>query len=222
VLSNRADDIATILELVGAAFRARGNQSALLKWEKTRIYANRCRAGQIPTFNIVSAASTLVTAAYIRKYSGDPSRDWVTIKSDMRQIGETSFKEIASSLDYLDAFSRGRGIRDSLSKLWMQNASYVGAREALDSAFGNEQLFSSGDELRGIHVMNMHKSKGKQFDGVVLYRQQHNSPFVWRGEGPPHAVSRRLLHMAITRARTHVLILDEAYSKCPIIDAHTL
>jgi DNA helicase-2/ATP-dependent DNA helicase PcrA len=220
--SNRADDIATLLELVGEAFRAKGNQLALLKWEKTMVYANRCRAGQIPTFKIVSAASTLVSAAGNRKHSGDPSRDWLTIKSDMRQVGETCFSEIASSLDYLDAFARGRGVRDSLSKLWMQNSAYVGAREELDSALGNEQLFSSGEELRGIHVMNMHKSKGKQFDGVVLYRQQHHSPFVWRGEAPPRAVSRRLLHMAITRARTHVLILDEAFSECPIIDEHTL
>lgn len=220
--SDRANDIATLLELVGAAFRAKGSQSALSKWEKTMVYANRCRAGQIPTFNIVNAASTLISAAGNRKHSGDPSRDWQTVKSDMREVGETSFSEIASSLDYLDAFARGRGIRDSLSKLWMQNTTYAGAREELDSALGNEQLFSSGEELRGIHVMNMHKSKGKQFDGVVLYRQQHHSPFVWRGEAPPHVVSRRLLHMAITRARMHVLILDEAYSKCPIIDDHTL
>lgn len=220
--SNRADDIATLLELVGASFRAKGNQSAISKWKKTMLYADRCRGGQIPTFNIVNAASALVSAAGNRKYLGDPSRDWQTVKTDMREVGETSFSEIASSLDYLDAFARGRGIRDSLSKLWMQNTTYIGAREELDSALGNEQLFSSGEELRGIHVMNMHKSKGKQFDGVVLYRQQHHSPFVWRGEAPPHAVSRRLLHMAITRAKKHVLILDEAYSKCPIIDDHTL
>ena len=220
--NDRADDIATLLELVGAAFRAKGNQSGISKWEKTMVYADRCRAGQIPTFNIVNAASKLISAASNRRYSGDPTRDWQTVKTDMQEVGETSFTEIASALDYVDAFARGRGIRDSLSKLWMQNATYVGAREELDYALGNDQLFSSGEELRGVHVMNMHKSKGKQFDGVVLYRQQHHSPFVWRGEAPPHTVSRRLLHMAITRARTHVLLLDEAYSECPIIDAHTL
>jgi hypothetical protein len=30
------------------------------------------------------------------------------------------------------------------------------------------------------------------------------------------------LHMAITRAKSHVLILDEALSECPIIDPHKL
>jgi DNA helicase-2/ATP-dependent DNA helicase PcrA len=104
----------------------------------------------------------------------------------------------------------------------LQHAAYPGAREALDTALTQDQLLSGGEELRGIHVMNMHKCKGKQFDGVILYRQQYHSPFVWRDEAAPYQASRRLLHMAITRARLHVLILDEVYSTCPIIDQYTL
>jgi DNA helicase-2/ATP-dependent DNA helicase PcrA len=104
----------------------------------------------------------------------------------------------------------------------MHNGAYVGARDALDSALAQEQLHSAGEELHGIHVMNSHKCKGKQFDGVVLYRQQHHSPFVWRNEAAPYSASRRLLQMAITRARCHVLILDDVFSECPIIDSHKL
>jgi DNA helicase-2/ATP-dependent DNA helicase PcrA len=136
----------------------------------------------------------------------------------MQETGEASFIEAALSLNYLDAFARGKRIRASLSDIWMQHGSYVGAREALDSALAQEQLYLAGEELRGIHVMNMHKCKGKQFDGVVLYRQQYDSPFVWHTEPAPHTRSRRLLHMAITRATAHVLILDEASSTCPILD----
>jgi DNA helicase-2/ATP-dependent DNA helicase PcrA len=220
--SKNADNIATLLELVGVAFRAKGKQAALAKWSKCVAYANRCRAGDIPTFKIVVAASALVAAARNRELTGDPGRDWLSVKKDMRQVGEESFAEVASSLDYLVAFARGRRIRNNLSEIWMQHAAYIGAREALDSALAQEQLLSADEELQGIHVMNMHKCKGKQFDGVVLYRQQHHSPFVWRGEAVPHAGSRRLLHMAITRARAHVLLLDEAFSTCPILAEHTL
>ncbi len=70
--------------------------------------------------------------------------------------------------------------------------------------------------------MNVHKAKGKQFDGVVLYRQEHDSPFVWRGEPAPFDQGRRLLHMSLTRARKHVLILNEAFPSCPIVKAHKL
>lgn len=220
--SRNAEDIATLLELVGAAFRAKGNKTALAKFAQCAKYASRCRAGDVPIFNIATAASVLVQHAQDRVLTGDPGRDWLCVKQDIREAGEASFAEMASSLDYLVAFARGHRIRDSLSEIWMQHGTYIGARQALDSALAQEQLVSAGEELQGIHVMNMHKCKGKQFDGVVLYRQQHHSPFVWRGEAAPHTSSRRLLHMAITRAKSHVLILDEALSECPIIDAHTL
>jgi DNA helicase-2/ATP-dependent DNA helicase PcrA len=217
-----ADDIATLLELVGEAFRAKGKQTAHAKWVKCIDYANCCRKGTVPKFKIVVAANTLITTARNRKLTGEPGSDWLTVKNDMRQTGEDSFVEVASSLDYLVAFARGRRIRDNLSEIWMQHGAYIGAREALESALAQEQLISAGEELEGIHVMNMHKCKGKQFDGVVLYRQQHHSPFVWRNEASPQTRSRRLLHMAITRAKSHVLLLDEACSNCSIIDEHTL
>jgi DNA helicase II / ATP-dependent DNA helicase PcrA len=104
----------------------------------------------------------------------------------------------------------------------MRFGAYIDAREALDEALTQEQLISGSDALQGVHVMNMHKCKGKQFDGVILYREPHGSPFVWKDDPSPHYKSRRVLHVAITRARCHVLILDEAFSSCPIIAPHTL
>lgn len=215
--SRDKDDIATLLELVGAAFRAKGKQMTHEKWGKCIQYAKCCRNGNVPPYKIVTAAKKLITAAHDSKFTGDPGRDWLTVKNEMRQIGESSFEAVSASLDYLVAFARGKRIRDSLSEIWMQHGAYVGARRALDSALVQDQLLSAGEELHGIHVMNMHKCKGKQFDGVILYRQQHQSPFVWRDETVPFKKSRRLLHMAITRAKSHVLILDEAFPICPII-----
>ncbi len=217
-----AENVATLLELMGEAFRAKGKQAALAKWKRCVAYASRCRAGNIPTFKMVTAASALITSAETRVHTGDSTRDWLRVKQDLQEVGDECFKDAALSLNYLDTFARGKRLRTSLSEIWLQRGSYVGARETLNSALEQEQLFLSGEELRGIHVMNMHKCKGKQFDGVVLYRQQYHSPFVWHAEPAPHARSRRLLHMAITRASAHVLILSEIASKCPIIDEHAL
>lgn len=220
--NNHSNDVATLLELVGEAFRSKGNNAAQKKWSKCVLYANVCRKGTVPKFKIADAAGALITGARNRLFTGDPGRDWLSIKNDMKHIGEDSFMKVAASLDYLVAFARGRSIRDNLSEIWMQYGAYAGARHALDVALAQEQLFSSGEMLKGIHVMNMHKCKGKQFDGLVLYRQQHHSPFVWRNEGVPHLYSRRLLHMTITRAKSHVLVLDEAYPQCSILCEHKL
>ena len=220
--SKNSEDLATLLELVGSAFRAKGKTTALTKWNRCAEYAKKCRQGKTPKFKIVSAAASLIEAAHSHTLTGDPGRDWVLVKQEMGSVEEDSFSEIASSLDYLVAFARGRRIREDLAEIWMQNASYSGAREALNSALAQDQLLSGSEELKGIHVMNMHKCKGKQFDGVVLYRQQHHSPFVWRDEAALQPRSRRLLHMAITRARSHLLILEEACPECPILSKHFL
>ena len=207
---------------VGAAFRAKGTKSALEQHSRCQRYAEKCRGGVIPSVKIAKAAELLIRRARERTLTGDPRADWTTIKQDVRAADDDAFKQVASALDYLVAFGHGRRICEKLSAMWMAHKSYPTAREGLHAALTQEQILSAGEQLHGIHVMNMHKCKGKQFDGVVLYRQQYHSPFVWRSESPPHTRSRRLLQVAITRAQSHVLVLDEAMSKCPILDPHRL
>jgi len=55
--------------------------------------------------------------------------------------------------------------------------------------------------------MNMHKAKGKEFDGVVLVEGVHKSSFFNEGEKAPFECSRRLLRVGLTRARTLVIIV---------------
>jgi len=220
--NTNALDVATVLELAGDALRAKGNKTALDQSQKCALYAARCRSGRLPSFKVVVAAQELIESSRSGKFTGDPRRDWLTVKQYLRQCDLTLFSDIASQLDYLVAFARGKRISESFSELWLQHAAYPGARAALDLALAQDQLLSGGEDARGIYVMNMHKCKGKQFDGVILYRQQYHSPFVWRNEAAPHKVSRRLLHMAITRAKLHVLVLDEAFPACPILDPHSL
>jgi DNA helicase-2/ATP-dependent DNA helicase PcrA len=222
VSAQRFADVAVLLELIGAAFRAKGNKGALEQYAKCEKYAKECRTRLIPNVKIARAADLLVQRATARALTGDPRQDWTTVKQEVRLADDAAFKQIAGSLDYLVAFGRGRLICENLSAMWMAHGAYVKAREALHSALTQEQILSAGEQLRGIHVMNMHKCKGKQFDGVVLYRQQHTSPFVWHGDVPPYPKSRKLLHVAITRAKSRVLILDEAMSRCPIIGPHVL
>lgn len=82
--------------------------------------------------------------------------------------------------------------------------------------------------LEPAHTGTIHKSKGKQFDGVIIVREPRHdgekfvSSLVWRNDTPPYARSRKILHVAITRAQTHVLILNPAFPKCPILSGHRL
>lgn len=218
----RQEDVATFLDLLAAAYKSKGGKTALQRAKRFAAWATEERSGQPPNVNLVAAINALLQTAMEAGHAGNPQSDWTQVKQALRASGDATLVSVADALDYLVAFNRGKRIATNLSELWLAYGSYAGAREALDSALAQEQLLSGADQLQGIHVMNMHKCKGKQFDGVILYRERHSSPFVWKDDPPPHPKSRKVLHVAITRARSHVLVLNEAYSQCPIIGAYKL
>lgn len=82
-----------------------------------------------------------------------------------------------------------------------------------------ERLISAELEPQGVLVMNIHKSKGKEFDGVILVEGAFKSSFFDdRNEKAPFPQSRRLLRVAITRARTRVAIVRPVNS-APLCDS---
>lgn len=215
-------EVATLLNLAAAAYNARGTATARKASDRLGAYALHTIQGKNISFKPVAAARTALKAVAARSNCGVPERDWLEVKEILRSCGDDLLSNMAANLDYLVAFAKGKRIGAALSELWLKHGAYVDARLALDMALMQDQLLSAGEPLVGLHVMNVHKAKGKQFDGVVLYRQEHDSPFVWRGEPVPFEQGRRLLHMSLTRARKHVLILNEAFPGCPILKAHRL
>ena len=147
----------------------------------------------------------------------------------MRESDQSEIRRIADNLDYLIAFNRGKRIAANLSAMWINEGAYVRAREALDTALVEDQLLADLEDLRGIHVMTIHKSKGKQFDAVIILREgqrlgprQWRSTLVWRDDVAPYHRSRKILRVGITRAKNRVLMLEPTYPPCPILTPHTL
>jgi DNA helicase-2/ATP-dependent DNA helicase PcrA len=66
--------------------------------------------------------------------------------------------------------------------------------------------------------MNIHKSKGKEFDAVVIVEGIYKGRFFdERREPAPYWSSRRLLRVAITRAR-HGVIIVRPKDSLPLVD----
>lgn len=125
------------------------------------------------------------------------------------------------------ALFRGSPIKRIKRRGFLRNC-LRGAREALELALSQDQLLGGIGDPNGVQVMTIHKAKGKQFDGVIVVREgRHNgktlvSSFVWRNDSPPYHRSRKILHVAVTRAKAHTLILDPAFPRCPILGSHHL
>lgn len=222
--ASRREDIALGLELL-ATSKAAAGLAAAAQW---RLWAARVREGREPRAGFVQAVAGVIDAVRETPFTGDPAKDWSLVKRLLRDTGDPELLAAAKSLDYLVAFNRGRRIGAGLGAIWARDGRYTGAREALDIALAQDQILGGVDDPPGVQVMTIHKSKGKQFDGVIVIREgRHNgqglvSSFVWWDDKPPYWRSRKILRVGVTRARSHTLILEHAFPACPIMAGHNL
>ena len=222
--TNRLLDLAIALDLLATAKRAAGLATAK-QWQA---WALKVRNEKVPTAGFVQSVLSVMDNLREQNFSGDPARDWNRVKTALRDVGDKNLTEVAKNLDYLVAFNRGKRISGGLGSVWVRDGQYTGAREVLDRALAQDQILGGVDDPPGVQVMTVHKSKGKQFDGVIVIREgrhdgkQMVSSFVWWGDEAPHHRSRKILRVAITRAKVHTLILGPIYPMCPIIGPHKL
>jgi DNA helicase-2/ATP-dependent DNA helicase PcrA len=216
-------DIANVLSLMTSIYRAHGTAGKLKESDKFNEWRlNLLNDEKVPTTKLFKGLDQLIITLQSQVYTGDPGKDWMSIRYLLRNSQVKEFEQVDRDLQYLMAFNRGKIISAGLSELWSRLGNYTGARKALDSALAEEQILSGIEDLTGIHVMTIHKSKGKQFDGVILFRSKNQSPFLWREDVDPHPKSRKILRVGITRAKCHVLILNEAFPNCPLLSKYSI
>jgi DNA helicase-2/ATP-dependent DNA helicase PcrA len=219
-------DLATSIELIAAAKRSTGKGQAAAK--KMLEQAAKIRSGKALNINIAKAIRGVISVLHLNGFSGDPAQDWLTVKHALRNSGQAELMSVATQLDFLVAFQRGHRISAGLAAEWLRDGAYVHARMALDQALAQEQILDGIEAPAGLQVMNFHKAKGKQFDGVIVVREARrtangvDSSFIWRDDEPPYQKSRRVLRVGITRARAHTLLLDPMWPACPLLKGHKL
>ena len=63
--------------------------------------------------------------------------------------------------------------------------------------------------------MNIHKSKGKEFDEVVIYEGSHQGRIIRTAASEKDVAQSRLaLRVAVTRAMKHTTILTPSHDAC--------
>jgi DNA helicase-2/ATP-dependent DNA helicase PcrA len=218
------DTLARGLELVSALYRARGGKSNIAKAAQLLRNADDARK-RILKGNAKCPRGLYDVLGRVRSgvLTGNPGQDWLAVRGLLSASKVTELKLVAQLVIYLMGFNRGRRIADALAEVWQRRGNYEGARYLIEAAITEDQIVGSDGDLDGINVMTMHKSKGKEFDGVViLHLGRSVSPFSPDREEPPHTRSRRLLRVAITRARHHVVLLTDAYNPSPLLTGHNL
>jgi DNA helicase II / ATP-dependent DNA helicase PcrA len=191
-------------------------------------WASAVRTGVTPRAGLVRSILAVMEELRTRGFTGDPAKDWERLEAELLGTGDLDLLKCVRSLGYLLGFNRWRLIGAGLSEVWLRDGQYTSARQVLDSALAQDQVLGGFDDAARVQVMTIHRAKGKQFDGVVLVREGRHegtklvSSFVWRGDVEPYHRSRRILRVAITRAKVHAVVLDPFFPACPLIGTHRL
>jgi len=165
----------------------------------------------------IKAAKALVAAhgASI-KLIGEPVADWREARRILQDI--PALNELFREVRLVRLFRATDALAAGLGDRWRASSSYAGASDLVKRILEQERLMAAERDPQGCVLMNMHKAKGKEFDGVVLVEGAFKSGFFdERTEKAPFERSRRLLRVGLTRARTLVTIVRPQNPR-PLID----
>jgi DNA helicase-2/ATP-dependent DNA helicase PcrA len=119
-------------------------------------------------------------------------------------------------------FGAREALASGLADLWLALASYTGAAAKVNTILDRQRLLESERVTpRGCTLMTIHKSKAKEFDGVVLVEDAHRAPFFDTGrEPPPFERSRRLFRVGLDarKAFRHAHTAARSDTACRVAD----
>lgn len=136
---------------------------------------------------------------------GDPRKDWVAARRILERAD--GLNEIVQAARFIRLFGATDEIGGRLADQWDLSGSYGRATDLVRKTLEQQKLATEQRDPQGFVLMNMHKSKGKEFDGVVIVEGYRRAEFFTEREDAPHLQTRRLLRVAITRARHKVVFV---------------
>lgn len=166
---------------------------------------------------IVEGARAIALARFALELTGRPEEDWLAIRRLLGNVGVEEYLRIAEEAKYIRLLHRGAALRTRLGDLWRQHQAYPGAIAAVEDALVQEHFSSTLKEWRGVHVMTMHKSKGKEFSEVVIFEGRHSGRLVRTDSEKAKAQSILTLRVAVTRAMRRTTIVTPNDKRCPLL-----
>ncbi|MCO6187486.1 UvrD-helicase domain-containing protein [Rhizobium sp. L1K21] len=145
------------------------------------------------------------TLISIGPMTGDPVIDWKAVRAAF--LCHADLKQIFQDAKMVRLFRATDTLAGTLSGRWIERGNYEGAARIVRNVLDQEKLIGLERDPKGVSLMTLHKSKGKEFNGVVLVEGRYSSPFFLKREKPDFAPSRRLLRVGLTRARNLALMV---------------
>ncbi|HEY0669167.1 MAG TPA: ATP-dependent helicase [Sphingobacteriaceae bacterium] len=149
--------------------------------------------------------------------SGVPEADWLAIRKLFQDCESTYLKNVFEDAKYLRLLNRGALLSERLSEKWRLSQTYQGAKGSIEDALLQEHFMASQNSFKGVHIMTLHKSKGKEFDEVYIWEDYFNPVVHPNSTEKELNESRYLLRVGVTRARERATFLTVASQPCILL-----
>jgi DNA helicase II / ATP-dependent DNA helicase PcrA len=138
--------------------------------------------------------------------TGRPVTDWQLARA--RLHGTTELEELYGKARLLRLLRATDALAWGLNSTWDGQAAYPGAAATVRRILADELIAGRPAESHPVTLMNMHKSKGKEFDAVVIVERPHRDQLLDHTWDAKRILrNRRVLRVAITRARHAVIFV---------------
>jgi DNA helicase-2/ATP-dependent DNA helicase PcrA len=164
---------------------------------------------------IISECSQIADRCNAAQLTGEVALDWVEVRDTMKDATCDCIKSLYEDSRYIRLLHKGSLLNNSLAQLWRANGNYSGATETVKNAITQEHFATSKKVWSGINVMTIHKSKGKEFDDVIIYEGSFAGQRIVSYDDFDKA--RLVLRVAVTRAKQKAIILTPKNEPCPIL-----
>jgi DNA helicase II / ATP-dependent DNA helicase PcrA len=147
--------------------------------------------------------------------TGRPVSDWQLARA--RLTGSAELDEVFGKARLLRLLHATDALAWGLTEAWDGQAAYPGATATVRRILADEMIAGRPAEPHPVTLMNMHKSKGKEFDAVVIVEGRHRDRLLDPAWDVRRTLrNRRVLRVAITRAR-HAVILVRPPDAIPLV-----
>lgn len=163
----------------------------------------------------INECASIAADVNAMRFSGNVITDWNLIVSRLACSTNTYVIQVANDAKYIRLLQRGSQLYSALSLLWKETHSYSDAFDAVSFALTQEHFSMSTKTWDGVSVMTIHKSKGKEFDVVIIYEGKYQNRIVSKPDRIDQA--RLNLRVAVTRAKRCAVILTPEDDPCPLL-----
>ncbi len=176
-LHDVATSVASTLEAIGDFYDMKNaehpSKSARRQAASYRSAASRVSEGNEPRSNGAKAVKAACLAGI--SFHGDSVGDWLKARAVLESSDKLT--ELLTAARFVRLFRATDEIGGRLAAQWAATGTYRDARTLVRRTLDLSRLSATETEPRGIVLMTLHKSKGKELDGVVIVEGHYSGVF---------------------------------------------